>query len=793
MTTETDLPSRPRPPATSLRYTAGTDIGLRREENQDAFGIIENENFRVYLVADGMGGVRGGAIASSLAISTLRELLGNLRSPSRSDLIEAFEEANRRIFIGGVRDEALSGMGTTLVALVFMDAELFVVHVGDSRAYRIRGRTITPLTEDHTLVMELLRAGTISQEQVDGHPVAHMLTRSLGPSESVQAELTKVESGPFRGDRYLICSDGLYNHVKPNEIRQIVAESSIDDATQKLINTANAYGGSDNITIVLVEAGEGYPPPPFDPAESEAAEREAAERKAAEKAIAEREAIERKAASKAAAAKIAAAKRFKKNPDAAGSSAGEAAEQDVRTDDVADAAQPEPEIIGSPDASGSNFILRGGVAITSTRAARDEASSSEKPAEVSPEEAAPELTRQGEPQAKQKLVDPSAAAQSSSNVSAAGSAASDRAAAAEAPLILDRRWLVAGVLAGFFVGGVSAMLLSLHNGSENRAAASAVAPAANNIAMIEPLGGDAKSDGGISSADRMSPITGAVENRPGSSVAGVSGALSGIEAHNIRDRRENVIAQLAEIDQRLDLFKSLDPQRVEALRVTLAQERERVETQLNQVREDLDTATRRLAVWHGRRSRLETGDPTVIASEVAVSSDEVRKAKEDFERASWNYLKEVEVLRYKPADKQLGQNVQDLMRVRNQRMSELLTVVRRAVVAAISEVDGHISSLTMERELMQEELRRLEERNMLYATLLTGDQAAIDEQHALLNRERGVLKGELAELESLLPGIGPSAGPSSGQKKDAAAARSAAENSPSVSLLARPGVANSSK
>ncbi len=240
----------------SLRCAAGTDVGMRRDENQDAFGIIKRERFHAYFVADGMGGVHGGAVASRTAIAGLESLLKEQQEPpSVASLTSMAESINQQIFNKGGADPNLAGMGTTLVGLVFAADVTYSVNIGDSRAYRVRANSIVQLSEDHTLVRELVRSGAITPEQAEDHPVAHMLTRSLGPLEEIQTEITRIDP-PERGDVYVLCSDGLYNFVESQEIVDVVRQNPLDDASQILINLANQRGGSDNITVVIVAVGD---------------------------------------------------------------------------------------------------------------------------------------------------------------------------------------------------------------------------------------------------------------------------------------------------------------------------------------------------------------------------------------------------------------------------------------------------------------------------------------------------------------------------------------------------------
>ncbi len=238
-----------------VTYAAGTDIGLRREENQDSFGLLDTELFRCFFVADGMGGAQGGAEASQLALASIRGFLAGEVSLNVDGVREAVEAANKTIFDRSSVEPDLAGMGTTLVGLGFGAEGVLVCNVGDSRAFRIRRGKIGRITQDHTLVQELVDSGTITEEQAERHPVAHMLTRSLGPAESVAVDCWMYPQRPELGDVYVLCSDGLYNLVSPLEIAEVVLFNEGHDAIGKLIDLANSAGGTDNITVVVIRVG----------------------------------------------------------------------------------------------------------------------------------------------------------------------------------------------------------------------------------------------------------------------------------------------------------------------------------------------------------------------------------------------------------------------------------------------------------------------------------------------------------------------------------------------------------
>ena len=237
-----------------FREAVLSDVGLRRNENQDAFSIVHTSGTSLYLVADGMGGARGGATASSIAVNVIsKHAFRDSGSISRASLKEAIERANAAIYQRSKRDEDLAGMGTTVVALAFVKDVAILAHVGDSRIYHIRVDTVRQLTRDHTLVQELVDSGAIPLEEAESHPIAHMLTRSLGPAESVDVEIQALGETLESGDKFLLCSDGLYNLVNEQEILREISSKSPEDATRALINLALERGGTDNVTVQIVE------------------------------------------------------------------------------------------------------------------------------------------------------------------------------------------------------------------------------------------------------------------------------------------------------------------------------------------------------------------------------------------------------------------------------------------------------------------------------------------------------------------------------------------------------------
>jgi serine/threonine protein phosphatase PrpC len=229
-----------------------TDVGQQRQTNEDAYF----ERSPVFAVADGMGGARAGEVASAMAVEALGEL-GETGPGAEQRLREVARSANRRIYEMAQSDSEHAGMGTTFTAAEVVGNEIAVGHVGDSRLYRLRDGQLERLTDDHSLVEELVRQGKLTPQEAETHPQRSIITRALGPEPDVDVETFTF---PARdGDVYLICSDGLSGMVSEAELAQILAQAgSLDEAAQRLIDAANQNGGKDNITVVLFRvAGAG--------------------------------------------------------------------------------------------------------------------------------------------------------------------------------------------------------------------------------------------------------------------------------------------------------------------------------------------------------------------------------------------------------------------------------------------------------------------------------------------------------------------------------------------------------
>jgi protein phosphatase len=235
-----------------LSTAACSDVGLKRQANEDSFATAPD--LGLYVVADGMGGHKAGKIASEMAsehaLRAIRALQGAQASPAEK-LRQAVSCANREIHQTAQQDIGLSGMGTTLVAILATSERVALAHVGDSRAYLIRNGRIRQLTDDHSLVGELLRRREISEADAREHPHRHVLTRALGVAAATQPDLAELTPAP--GDTFVLCSDGLTTHLRDSEILDLVSRGrELQKACDDLVACANQRGGLDNVTVVLV-------------------------------------------------------------------------------------------------------------------------------------------------------------------------------------------------------------------------------------------------------------------------------------------------------------------------------------------------------------------------------------------------------------------------------------------------------------------------------------------------------------------------------------------------------------
>jgi len=240
-----------------LHIEGKTDIGSVREENQDALGYVRLDGGVFLAVADGMGGYAGGRVAAKLAIDSLLEHVeSNWKKTHdpRTLLRNAIQQANRAVRERARVEEKFHDMGTTCVCCLSTDKEYYVAHVGDSRAYLLRDKIFSLLTEDHTVIQELIKQGRVKPLEASYHPSAGILMRCLGQIDDVEPDVSS-SSALREGDRILLCSDGLTGMVYEDEIAQTLTRQDLSASLDSLIRMANEAGGFDNITVSALQVG----------------------------------------------------------------------------------------------------------------------------------------------------------------------------------------------------------------------------------------------------------------------------------------------------------------------------------------------------------------------------------------------------------------------------------------------------------------------------------------------------------------------------------------------------------
>ncbi|MEI7644010.1 MAG: Stp1/IreP family PP2C-type Ser/Thr phosphatase [Chloroflexales bacterium] len=235
-----------------VRFSARSDVGLRREVNQDSYGAKELPQATLLIVCDGMGGHAAGEVASRIGVDTIIATF-SAADPPDSALRDSFVAANTQIY-----REGRGSMGTTGVAALFLDGSLYVANVGDSRAYMVREGQITQVSHDHSFVSDQVAAGLMTAEQARTSNVRNIITRALGYQPEVQVDIFTQALRP--GDSVLLSSDGMHGLIEDHEIAEVTSMLPPDQAVQRLVDMANERGGPDNITVVIAQVDEVAPP-----------------------------------------------------------------------------------------------------------------------------------------------------------------------------------------------------------------------------------------------------------------------------------------------------------------------------------------------------------------------------------------------------------------------------------------------------------------------------------------------------------------------------------------------------
>jgi len=236
-----------------MKVFAKTDIGKMREANQDCYYIpLSDDELQMYIIADGMGGYAGGEVASNLAVFTVKKYVeDNINKEGPETVIKkAIAEANKTIYDKAKVSKDLEEMGTTLDVCVIYNNSIYIGHIGDSRVYKIIEKNIEQITSDHSYVQKLVKEGTITEEEAENHPKKNMIMKALGSKEEEEPDIVMTPLN--ENDIILMCTDGLTNMLKDNEILDII-QNNPEQAHEELIRQANNAGGVDNVTVIIIE------------------------------------------------------------------------------------------------------------------------------------------------------------------------------------------------------------------------------------------------------------------------------------------------------------------------------------------------------------------------------------------------------------------------------------------------------------------------------------------------------------------------------------------------------------
>jgi len=695
-----------------LRCAAGTDVGMRRDENQDSFGIVKGERFQGFFVADGMGGVHGGAVASRIAVSGLEDLLPSAFVASNPDtLVEVVRAINVQIFERGSSDPTLAGMGTTLVGVVFTPNGGVIVNVGDSRIYRVRGNEISQLSEDHTLVRELLKSGAITADQAESHPASHMLTRSLGPVADVQVDCRALSEWPEVGDFYVLCSDGLYNFVSDQEMLDVVRQNPLDDANQILINLANQRGGADNITVLIVSVGDqvgrgrsaAYRQARDASASKQGSSQSAVEERGSDAPEAQAETAEQGSSSAKAA-----------SPDASTSTAQARPPQDDRASDVA--SEPVSSTRG-PDAANAKPV------------------------------AAPQVE---EPRPQRIKT-------------------ARRAEAPQQTSFLRRSipvWflLAAALVFGLVVGSVTRRYVPFANVSEFLAmylpdGEETAPPIDSNPRRPSRTDPDASLLDRIDTKPDLPPLSstrGPEVPNVGVSDSSLIGENSSPEGNGQSTRarmletKKVFQASIAKLEEQLVAFgKPVSPE-VGAMVVKLRKQADELSVRQAEIQQSMDAASRKISQWFIRQKRLESQDAIQLAAEVGASSDVVQQKKRALETATYEFIAKRDEFELYPSNDRLRQEVEQLKEKRAQMLRSLQAEIENTVKAVLNETEQQLYELKFQRNMLDLQIQSVMQDLEFAKTIAEPNQEQRQAMAKKIEQKLRGLKASLVEIDSML-------------------------------------------
>lgn len=776
-----------------VRAAARSDIGKRRSENQDAYGFVRAKNYDLFLVADGMGGAKGGATASAIAADVITKGAADESSNITEDSLRyVIERANAIIFHEGRKNDQLTGMGTTVVVVVVCEGKALVAHVGDSRIYRYRQDNFELLTRDHTLVKELIDSGAISPAQAENHPIAHMLTRSLGPTAAVQVESRLLEEPLVAGDRFLLCCDGLYNLVKDQEIAEYIKNPDLQQIADSLIALANQRGGTDNITVQVIEVTGANGAEAVGEANATAVDRYISRsvqydnsyqyipgvvvETAIDAAIHERMAVFPEKEGPFEKEGGPAPKIFEE--DVIDTILGQPEEepalhealQDVLENPVqdleveADAGKIQKRIIFSKDKRVvlSIFVLALLFIITMICVFIP----SEKQGEIaSAPTVEPETASQ--PEAPDALIPdvPSEVPQSTSEVASTqpnettqpsdiqpgdmqlSPAPQPTASEPNVPpsgesVPSEPETVVESASTVSAVNQPPAEVMEAEVMEEENQVVDQVIAEASDISVPPPPIVEATSVEEVPNQ----PIDWTTEERKAAEQAQGGVILSEQEKLQVIDEKAKIRVQISETDMRLQAFNFQSVGDAEKKGAELEQRISDINLAIARTKESIAVSKRRQEVWKERKERYRKEDPLKLASEISLTSIQVKRKKELYEIASIRYLDAVEVLRENPSDDGLAAQMSSLGRQLEAQRKELKASIAHAIEKSTEQAIFEMSEFSLVLEDLEAHRARLS-RSIGY--LKTFTQPIVDgriEQQQRFFSERRALVEKLKDL-----------------------------------------------
>ena len=239
-----------------FKYVTLTDVGLKRSDNEDSFGVYEVDNGLLVIVCDGLGGNKAGDIASKLAVQTIAQTFQNLTDTECLERIKlSILEANKKVMEQSNKDFDMKGMATTAETLYLKDDTAYWGHVGDSRIYYLKNQKLKQLSKDHSLIQKLIDEGYLTLKEAENHPNKNIIMRALGDSENVEVDVSKLKINPAEFGKFFVCTDGVTTVLQNDELEKILNNNNVHYISEVIANMVEKRGAPDNYTFVIITGG----------------------------------------------------------------------------------------------------------------------------------------------------------------------------------------------------------------------------------------------------------------------------------------------------------------------------------------------------------------------------------------------------------------------------------------------------------------------------------------------------------------------------------------------------------